>query len=233
MNMIKKYIRPFLITVLLGMLSFSVTAQSIDSANPKSPFQKRYLLYSFAVPGLGEYMMDEKDYLKYFIATDVVLLLGAYSLDYYASSYTSDAINIAKQRAGISGLVTDRGFLISLGNYNSLSDYNNKVMQERTISDLYPEDAAHHWQWQTTEDRYLFEEKRQNAELLKQSVPFVIGAILINHTVSMFNVLLLYKKSKKESAEKVSSVDTNIWATPIDGSNQFGKGIQLNIQFSF
>lgn len=233
MNILKKYICPLSVIMLLGLFSINGAAQSIDGINPKSPFQKRYLLYSFVVPGLGEYMMDEKDYLKYFIATDVVLLLGAYSLDYYASSYTNDAINIAKQRAGISGLVTDRGFLISLGNYNSLSDYNNKVMQDRSIADLYPEDPAHHWQWLTTDDRYLFEEKRQNGELLKQSVPFVIGAILINHTVSMFNVLLLYKKSKKESTEKVSSIDTNIWANPVDESNRFGKGIQLNIQFSF
>lgn len=200
-----------------------------DTTYPE--FQKRHMLYSFLIPGSGEYLMNEKDYLKYFILTDVALLLGAYSLDYYSQSKRTDAINFAKQKAGISGNITDRGFLIALGNYNNLSDYNNKVMQTRIISDLYPEDAVHHWQWQSLDDRYTFEQKRQDSELLKQAVPFVIGAILINHTVSMFNVFLLSKRHKRQSSNEM--MQTSFWAAPVNESNQFGKGVQLNFQLNF
>ncbi len=218
--------------------SLSVSAQMFDSSYPETESakpSKKLIFYSLLVPGLGEYMMGEKDYLKYFLTTEITLIIGGYSLDYYATSVMDDAINYAKQRGEISGDLTDRQFLIAVGNFNSLSEYNVSTAQKRNLREIYKEDEIHHWQWKSKEDRYVFEERRQHSELVAQAIPFVVGAVIINHAVSAFNVLRLLKNYNRTQTETSSTIldNSKLWATPTDQVSRFGKGIQINYQLTF
>lgn len=226
-----------ILTVLL-FASLSMQAQMFESSYPESePAKpsKKLIFYSLLVPGLGEYMMGEKDYLKYFLTTEITLIIGGYSLDYYATSVMDDAINYAKQRGEISGDLTDRQFLIAVGNFNSLSEYNIATAQKRNLREIYKEDEIHHWQWKSKEDRYVFEERRQHSELVAQAIPFVVGAVIINHAVSAFNVLRLMKNYNRTQTETTSTIldNSKLWATPTDQAFRFGKGIQINYQLTF
>jgi len=231
----------FKFTAILFVLAFTSTslfAQLFESSYPDGESakpSKKLIFYSMLIPGLGEYMMGEKDYLKYFLTTEITLIIGGYSLDYYSTSVMNDAINYAKQRGEISGDLTDRQFLIAVGNFNSLSEYNVATAQKRNLREIYKEDEIHHWQWKSKEDRYIFEERRQHSELVSQAIPFVVGAIIINHAVSAFNVLRLMKNYNRTQSETTSSIldNSKLWATPADQINRFGKGIQINYQFTF
>ncbi|MBN8706198.1 MAG: hypothetical protein J0L62_10020 [Bacteroidetes bacterium] len=218
---------------LLFILNFSTSQAQETPIKSKSV---KYILYSLAIPGLGEYQLGEKGYLKYFLTTEVVLLIGAYSLDYYSVSLLDNALNFAQNKAGYSGKERSRNFILAMGSYNSLADYNVAMRQERNLSAVFPEnDSQYHWEWQNQNDRVKYRENRRTSDLVGYSVPFVLGAVFINHAVSAFNVLRIQRTEPKTSeAKPLGSGESTLWASPVDPfMGTWGSGIQLNYRYQF
>lgn len=218
---------------LLFFAFFSVVAAAQPAENPKS---YKYILYSLAIPGLGEYQMGDSGYLKYFLTTEAVLLVGAYSLDYYSNSLLNNALNYAENKAGYTGKETSRELVLAMGAYNSLFDYNLAMRRDRNIEAAFPDNNPDfYWQWNSESDRFTYREKRRKADLAGSAVPFVVGAVFINHAVSAFNVLRLIKTGDKESTG-MNSPDSpaSLWASPVDPvSGQWGNGILVSYNYQF
>lgn len=196
----------------------------------------KYILYSLAIPGLGEYQLGEKNYITYFLTTEALLLVGAYSLDYYSVSLLNNALNFAENKAGYSGKEKSREFILAMGSYNSLSDYNIAMRQQRNLEAVFPEsDKNFHWEWQNQSQRELFRDKRRKSDLIGYSVPFVVGAVFINHAVSAFNVLRIQRSDPKTGfTQQEGSGESTLWASPVDPvAGTWGNGIQLNFKYQF
>lgn len=223
------------LTILSLLLFFGFTA-IFAQENAVKPKSFKYILYSLVIPGLGEYQMGEKNYLKYFLTTEAVLLVGAYSLDFYSVSLLNNALNFAENKAGYSGKEKSREFILAMGSYNSLSDYNIAMRQQRNLNAVFSEnDQRFHWEWQKESERISYRDKRRKADLVGYSVPFVIGAIFINHTVSAFNVLRIQRSEPKVSSlQPEGSGESSLWASPVDPViGTWGNGIQLNYRYQF
>lgn len=220
------------ISILFILIVSSVHAQETQVKSKSF----KYILYSLAIPGLGEYQLGEKGYLKYFLTTEAVLLLGAYSLDYYSVSLLDNALNFAQNKAGYGGKERSRNFILAMGSYNSLADYNVAMRQERNLSAVFPEnDPRYHWEWQNKDDRVKYIERRRTSDLVGYSVPFVIGAVFINHAVSAFNVLRIQRTDPGTAeAKPLGSGESTFWASPVDPfAGTWGSGIQLNYRYQF
>lgn len=90
-------------------------------------------------PGLVNTRWEKKNYLTYFLTTEAILLVGAYSLDYYSVSLLNNALNYAENKAGYSGKEKSREFILAMGSHNSLSDYNIAMRQQRNLNAVFPE----------------------------------------------------------------------------------------------
>ncbi|MCA0447421.1 MAG: hypothetical protein LCH54_14450 [Bacteroidetes bacterium] len=225
--------KKLIILSLIIISGFTFVHAQGSADKPKSV---KYILYSLAIPGLGEYQMGEKNYLTYFLTTEAILLVGAYSLDYYSVSLLNNALNYAENKAGYSGKEKSREFILAMGSHNSLSDYNIAMRQQRNLNAVFPEnDPNFHWEWQNQTQRETYRDKRRKSDLIGYSVPFVIGAVFINHAVSAFNVLRIQRSDPKTSStQPEGSGEYTLWASPVDPViGTWGNGIQLNYRYQF
>ena len=80
---------------------------------------------------------------------------------------------------------------MDIGNYDSITDYNDEHLRNREMDDLYPDDKKWSWDWDTDANRKAFEKKRISSDQLKLAATFGIGALMVNHIVSAIDVLYL------------------------------------------
>lgn len=219
--------------IILIVLSLTGTATLPAQTNPEKPY--RYMAWSLLVPGSGEYILGYPSHTRYLLLTEAALILGAWSLNEYSDITLDKAITYAGENAGISGQTRTRKFLLALGNYRSVSEYNSAMRLQRTPSDQFPEnDPAYAWEWKSDSDRSTFRRNRQKADELNYSVQFVVGAIVINHAISAFNVLRLIRTSGKPVTTSQADSDLDFLAMPADPfTGRIGSGIDFQLRLSW
>lgn len=218
--------------VMLLLLFTSLGTLSAQEP-PDKPY--RYIAWSLLVPGSGEYMMGYTSHTRYLLLTEATLILGAWSLSEYSDVTLDKAMTYAEENAGVTGNIRSRKFLLALSSYRSISEYNAAMRLERTPTNQFPEnDPNYSWEWNSDSDRSTFRRNRQKADALNYSVQFVVGAIVINHAVSAFNVLRLIRSSEKNPATSQTGSDMDFLALPADPfTGRIGSGIDLQLRFSW
>ena len=177
--------------VLTQVLYTQQLGSTVDQQKPLfSPVVK-----SLVLPGWGEYSLDNQIRGRIFVLSETVLLLailGSYSV---AQRQETEYKAYAADHAGIDPIGKDRQFWVDIGNYSSLSTFNEEHLRWRDFIALYEDNDTWAWTWDSSNNRERFENMRIASDIWRLRGSFLIGGVVLNHIVSAIDALYLSKIS--------------------------------------
>ena len=153
MNALKK---TWICTALILFLLFSGTQPGECEENTGS---LRAFLISFAVPGLGQYLMDSPGYAKFFIATELAIWGGYYYNSLMKEARSQDYYAYASLHSGVNPSGFGTSYINAIGAYNSSFEHNLYKQQRSTNPVQYA--GAQSWNWDSEQNRMQFRYLRE------------------------------------------------------------------------
>ena len=141
---------------------------------------------SAILPGAGELYAGNFESGKYSLIAEATIWITYAGFYSHASWVRQDARLFATQRSGARFDSKDDKFAVDLGNFNSVSDYNQAKLRNREYEFLYT-DPAFNWQWDNDQSRVAFKNERIRSDEIFQNAKFVIIAAVVNRVFSAFS----------------------------------------------
>lgn len=204
---------PFLVgeSAALVQRPFSDIAQPFPSMMPEGTDTERKssflgVLYSIALPGMGELYAGRFDRGKYPFITEIALWIGALGVDMYGDWIQDDARIFAQRHAGFDPAGKDDEFYVSIENYRDLYDYNNQRLIERRTDELYPDEAAWRWSWDSEENRKDYKDQRIHSDEMHNAVTFFVLGMVANRIWSAIQAASSVKQYNASLGERLTSL---------------------------
>ena len=162
---------------------------------------------STIIPGWGEYDLNKNSRGNFFITTEIIgIALTTFSF-IRSNNIETTYQSIAAEHANVVIDGKNHQFWVDIGNYNSQFDYNEEHLRWREFDNLYPSEANWNWDWEAESKRKEFEDLRIESDRMKLVGKFFIGGIVLNHIISVIDVLYLKNISLKEKVEFSSYIN--------------------------
>jgi hypothetical protein len=107
-----------------------------------------------------------------------------------ANDLETDFRTLAQSRSGANLTDKDRDYLIALGNFDSLSDYNEAQLRSRRWNALFPETPEYQWSWESTADRLQYQDTREKVDRTRNQLPTLIVLMVGNRIASGISAYL-------------------------------------------
>ena len=159
------------------------------------------LFLSLLIPGAGEYYIGETGYTKFFLGMEI---LGWSAIIFNRHCYNSlqkDYMAYASLHAAIDKSNKDDQFWIDVGKHDNIFSYNSTRVNERRIEELYEENDANYWRWDSKDNRFTYDAKRLKSVNVKDREIFMTIGIVVNHLVSAVNAVRLARRHNKNLAQ--------------------------------
>ncbi|MDZ7806526.1 MAG: hypothetical protein U5K71_05380 [Gracilimonas sp.] len=175
------------IFMLLAIVEPGLKAQDQKKITPGGAF-----LRSMVVPGWGHRYVDDTNWNrgKYHLAGEAVLILSYIGINVRANNLETDFRTLAQSRSGANLSDKDRDYLIALGNYDSLNDYNEAQLRSRRWNALFPESPEYQWTWESTEDRLQYQNTREKVDKTRNQLPTLVVLMIGNRITSGISAYL-------------------------------------------
>lgn len=164
------------------------------------------VLYSIALPGMGEWYAGRFDRGKYPFITEIALWIGALGVDMYGDWIQDDARIFAQRHAGFDPAGKDDEFYVSIENYRDLHDYNNQRLIERRTDELYPDEAAWRWSWDSEENRKDYKDQRIHSDEMHNAVTFFVLGMVANRVWSAIQAASSVKQHNATIGERLTAL---------------------------
>ena len=211
------------------LVEFTTQQESPAKAGKQGEFKNRgkAFISSLILPGAGEKYLGKKTLAKTFLITEITLWAGYVAFKSYGKWIRKDAITFA---ATHSGALTDGKppqFLVDIGNYKDIHEYNDAKQRMYQFNKIYSSDD-YYWQWDEDKNRQKFENLRIASDRAVNRSVFMLGGIFANHLLSAIDaVWQTHRHNKKLNLTSEKKVSINI-------QTNFNRGeIALNIQKLF
>ena len=179
-----------------------------DGSGPVRTEKSGFLgvLYSIAVPGMGELYAGRFDTGKYPFITEIALWLGALGMDMYGDWVRDDARVFARRHAGIDPAGKDESFWVNIENYRDIHDYNNQRLIERRTGDLYPDESSWQWAWDSEENRKEYKDQRIHADEMHNAVTFFVLGMVANRIWSAIQAASAVRQHNASLGERLGTL---------------------------
>lgn len=167
------------------------------------PSKAGAFFFSLILPGSGEYYAGSKKMASIFLGSEAVLWSVYFVFRAYGIGKKDDYRSLAVASAGVDPSGKDYDYYIAVENYESIYAYNQAKLRERNLRDMYPEDEAHHWQWDSESSRERFKMLRIASDGAFRNSLYVVGAVVVNHIVSGIDALRLARMAEKGKDQAV------------------------------
>ncbi len=144
------------------------------------------VLLSLILPGAGEWYAGDFTAGKYYLVADGAFWMTYAAFEYRGNWLREDARLFATEHAGASFANKDDQFLVNLGIYSSVDEYNQARLRDRAFDQLYSSES-YNWRWDTEANRLRLKELRVNSDQMYQDAKFAIGALVVNRVISAFS----------------------------------------------
>lgn len=183
-------------TLSIGLILLLLTGYSHRlSAQPaEAPVIGKSMLKSLVVPGWGERDLGEKNRGNKFLMAEATLWVGISLLNVISNRANDEMVAKAVQQAQIDPQGKPRGYYDDIGNYSNLASYNDQMLRDRNVYLLYPEGEGYEWNWSSEAQRQAFKDIKFRRNLYSQFAIYSLGAVTINHLVSVIDVVWLQQK---------------------------------------
>lgn len=165
----------------------------------RTPSPAKAFLFSFLLPGMGEYYAGSPKMMRVFLATEALLWATFASFRVYGDWKRNDYRQFAASHAGVDLAGKDYEYFVDVENFNSIQEYNAFKLQERLLNELYPETAEYAWEWDSEDSRKEFERLRLASDSAYHSSTFIVACVLLNHLVSGIDAIRVARKVRKAS----------------------------------
>lgn len=183
-----------------------LAAPLIDGAQRKSKSGFLAVMYSLVLPGMGELYAGRFDRGKYPLITEAGLWLGLIGVNSYGNWVEDDARTFAIQHAGIDPAGKDDKFFVNIENYVNLADYNNQRLIERRLDEIYPDEEAWRWSWDSKTNRLDYKDQRIFADELHNAVTFFVLGMVANRIWSAIQAGVAVNRHNNSLAERLFSM---------------------------
>ncbi len=197
-------------------VSIPLTISNYDQTNSREE-KSGYLavLYSLLLPGMGEWYAGNFDKGKHNLIADGVLWLGFAGLNYYGNWVRDDGRLFAVEHAGIFTTGKDADYFVNVGNFMSISEYNQKKLRDRNLAAVYQEEPTsnYYWKWDSDENRQKFKDTRILSDELNNGSRFVVLALIANRIWSAIHAALMvsdYNESVNPPQSYLPSLKSNV-----------------------
>lgn len=184
------------IFVILASLQFG-EAQVREKQHSINP-----VLKSFMVPGWGQYDLNKTQRGNKYLMLEGTLILTYWSSLKISKIQKNNYIAYAVEHANLSKAGKDHNYWVDIGNYNSLEEYNSEHLRNRENDALYSNNSTWSWNWNFNANRTNFEKRRINSDRWKQAAKFLGGGIVLNHIISVIDVVYLRRLQKLKLTQK-------------------------------
>lgn len=210
-------------SILLFVTAFAPELKAQNQSDNISP--RGAFLRSLAVPGWGHHYVDNSNWNrgKYHLAGEAVLVLSYLGLNVRASNLETDFRTLAQSRSGASLSGKGRDYLIALGNFDTLDEYNEAQLRSRRWNALFPDTQEYQWSWQSVDDRLQYRDTREKVDKTRNQLPALIVLMVGNRIASGISAYL--------RARNISGSLPEAGLTYLD--QQGYRGLAANFRFNF
>ncbi|MFZ5519332.1 MAG: hypothetical protein ACOY90_22055 [Candidatus Zhuqueibacterota bacterium] len=145
-------------------------------------------LRSLLLPGAGEHYLGHHTLAKSFFITEISLWVSFFSFRTYGNWLRDDAIAFAATHSGAQPDGKPSQFLVDIGNYSNVAEYNDAKQRMRQFDKVYTDDD-YFWAWDSDINRHDFEQLRIASDRSYNRSVFVLGGIFANHIISAFDAV--------------------------------------------
>ena len=180
--------------ILLFVLKINLLFSQDSPAFEISPGVK-----SLIFPGWGQASLLHKKRAKIFYYSEASILLFFLSTKTYSNILRRNYIAFAANHANLNPFGKTHDYWVDIGNFSSISSYNEEYLRNRRNDDLYPNNEMWYWSWDTELNQKFFENKRIKSDQYSLIAKFGIGFLFLNHALSMIDAFYLNKLKNNEN----------------------------------
>ena len=155
------------------------------------------LIKNIVIPGLGmpnteKYQKIKKQYLL----REVVLWGSLFSSRRSSDVYSNNYINYGIDYSDTDVSDFNYQYAINVGDYNSMSEYNDAMLRRRLPDKLYPQDEDYDWNWEAPSNRLKYRNMLRTSRDLDKLGDFAIAGLLIHRIVGIINYTYIKNKGR-------------------------------------
>lgn len=198
--------------------SLSASKIELNLLRQQQAFKKKNvglaIIFSLVLPGMGELYADNYSSGKYFTIADAALWGTYLGINAYGNQKKNNYKAFAASAGGVNNSGKDDVYYATIGDYISVTDFNNEKALERKFDEMYNTEQ-YYWDWKTTENRRTYRGMWTSSESAFNNLRFVAGALILNRVVSAINaVRLVVAYNKKQSEELGWNISVGVHQAP-------------------
>lgn len=189
--------RYFLILFFSLFGGVAIAQSGAESLSPQGAF-----LRSLAVPGWGHHYVDSNSWSRgqYHLGAEAALLISYFGLNIHSNNLQQNWQAYAVKEAGVSVKDRSRSFQLAVGEFNSLSDYNDFQTRARNWDQLIADTPENRWRWANDSRRNEYNSIRSRFESIDQQLPALVGFMVVNRLISAVSAYNWAKKAQAENS---------------------------------
>ena len=191
-----------------------ISSYLICSSAEWSPF-KNMIIPGMGIPNIDNYDKIKKNYLLREVLIWGVLFSSNQNRDIYNDNYINYGISYASTNVDSFNFQ----YAINVGDYESMSDYNNAMLGRRLPDKVYPQDEGYDWNWESHKDRLKYRDMLRTSRDFDKIGDFAIAGLIIHRIVALINYNYL-----KNNGE-VLGISSNIYKGDL-------QTVQLELKFN-
>ena len=188
--------RILLFVLVLGM----GPVQSLSAQSRLDSYEKKALIRSLILPGWGQQALSEGTSARRFITAEASLWLGYLLTDGLAGQYAQDYRAFAALHAGVDDRLKPDIYYYRLGEYDSITQYNQIQLRQRNLDAVYPLGTDLDWEWDQVANREHYVDLRRTSLRFTKAASFAIGGMVVNRALAAIHILFLSKQDRLSGA---------------------------------
>jgi len=156
------------------------------------------VIQSALIPGWGQKSLNYPKRARLYSYIESGLFLSILGTTTYSNILKKNYAAFAAEHANVSSGSKSHKYWVDIGNFDSVTDYNDEHLRNREMDDLYPDNLKWSWEWDTNGNRNTFETKRILSDQMKLAASFGMGAVVLNHVISAIDALYLKRVTQKK-----------------------------------
>jgi len=166
------------------------------------------VLYSVILPGMGELYAGRFDRGMYPLVTEGALWLGLIGVNTYGTWVQDDARLFARQHAAFDPVGKSDEYYVHIENYKDIYDFNNQRLIERRLDEMYPDEAAWQWDWDSDENRAYYKDRRILSDKMHNAVSFFVLGMVANRIWSAIQSAMFVRRHNAALEQQSSLLPT-------------------------
>jgi len=211
----------------MGQLSGTATPVLPQEDEKKLPGRGAVFFKSLLLPGWGQHSLGANTSARTFLVAEAVLWGLVIGSNLHGKYLAEDYKDMAAGHASVRGSGKDSRYWVDIGNFNSIFDYNQEKLQQRSVADLRDPESEDFWYWDSPDNRRSYENLRVRSDAAYERGSFAIAAVITNHIISAIHAMWVHRKRSGAIKKQEAKQDLGVRMFP----NARGGEVSWSVKF--